>query len=573
MTRLPLLFKRHSLYAVLSLSLLSSAQAFTLSSPQILSKQGDPLRVELDVIEMSVEEQLDFAATLASSDIYRTAQLEMPSNNGASLGIQVNLLRRSNGKAYILISSKEPFSKTFVDLMIDFRWSNGRSLRNIAVALTDPHQQAASTKPSATVAVEPTPAPIPNLPANGLTTSTASSAPLPTPVVKAPKVAEQSHSKPQHLSPASVHVKRGDTAGNIAAENLPEGVSLEQMLVAMLRENPEAFVDQNVNRLKAGSLLNMPSDEAARQVSASEAHKAISIQTHNFNAYRAGLAEHAATGHIPKASRDTGGKLEAQLQKPAADANKDTLKLSKPGTKTEAENKVAHELQAKEVANRAAEMSRNIEELKQIASATAASDAASHGEIAITPPSEIASQAQDNASESANLFNDLLDDEDNWVMGGGILAFLLAAFIWIRHRKNQNQSAIEGLPPVDVKFNIDLPMPADSADPMAHSEVIAQAHDVDLALYDVESNQHANESTSTTAGASSLPPKRPLPDISLDLNDAPEGDNPFQVRIDLANELWQLGQQHTSRALMEEVAHEASGEIKAYAQKWLAERG
>ncbi len=47
---------------------------------------------------------------------------------------------------------------------------------------------------------------------------------------------------------------------------------------------------------------------------------------------------------------------------------------------------------------------------------------------------------------------------------------------------------------------------------------------------------------------------------------------PFQVRMELAEELWKLGQLHTSRALMEEVAHEATGELQAKAQQWLAER-
>jgi len=42
--------------------------------------------------------------------------------------------------------------------------------------------------------------------------------------------------------------------------------------------------------------------------------------------------------------------------------------------------------------------------------------------------------------------------------------------------------------------------------------------------------------------------------------------------MELAEELWKLGQLHTSRALMEEVAHEATGELQAKAQQWLAER-
>jgi hypothetical protein len=63
-----------------------------------------------------------------------------------------------------------------------------------------------------------------------------------------------------------------------------------------------------------------------------------------------------------------------------------------------------------------------------------------------------------------------------------------------------------------------------------------------------------------------------MPNISLDLDDH-EHPSPYQVRIDLADELWNLGQLHTSRALMEEVANEASGYDKEKALKWLADRG
>jgi Tfp pilus assembly protein FimV len=63
-----------------------------------------------------------------------------------------------------------------------------------------------------------------------------------------------------------------------------------------------------------------------------------------------------------------------------------------------------------------------------------------------------------------------------------------------------------------------------------------------------------------------------MPNVSLDL-DLPSENNPFQVRIDLAEELWKLGQKHTSRALMEEVMQESEGAIQAKAKQWLADRG
>ncbi len=70
----------------------------------------------------------------------------------------------------------------------------------------------------------------------------------------------------------------------------------------------------------------------------------------------------------------------------------------------------------------------------------------------------------------------------------------------------------------------------------------------------------------------SLRPTMEMPNISLDLDEPDSSNSPYQVRIDLANELWNLGQLHTSKALMEEVAHEASGADKEKALQWLAER-
>jgi hypothetical protein len=87
--------------------------------------------------------------------------------------------------------------------------------------------------------------------------------------------------------------------------------------------------------------------------------------------------------------------------------------------------------------------------------------------------------------------------------------------------------------------------------------------------------QHEAEHDDAGHNHAAQPAERPtmqMPNISLDLDDV-DHVSPYQVRIDLADELWKLGQLHTSKALMEEVANEASGADKEKALKWLAERG
>ncbi len=56
----------------------------------------------------------------------------------------------------------------------------------------------------------------------------------------------------------SVTVRPGDTAGRIAGAHRLAGVSLDQMLVAMLQSNPHAFIDGNVNRIRAGTVIKLP---------------------------------------------------------------------------------------------------------------------------------------------------------------------------------------------------------------------------------------------------------------------------------------------------------------------------
>ena len=73
------LFQRSALWAALSLSVFGSAQALTLNRPIVQSKQGEALRAEIDILELSTTEQVGFQANLADQDIYQAAKIDPPS--------------------------------------------------------------------------------------------------------------------------------------------------------------------------------------------------------------------------------------------------------------------------------------------------------------------------------------------------------------------------------------------------------------------------------------------------------------------------------------------------------------
>ncbi len=537
------LFQRSAICAALALSFFGSAQALNLSRPIVQSKQGEALRAEIEITEISMTEQIDFQATLASPEVYRAAKIDLPTTNGLPLDIQVQLLRRDNGRPFLKIVSKQPVYGNSVDLLIDMHWATGRMLRDLSISIDD--------------------------------------AKTPAKAIATPALTGGTYSKAEN----SVTVQRGDTASELAAGNLPAGVSLDQMLVALLRSNPDAFVESNVNRMKAGALLTLPTEQEAQAISRDEARREIQIQAKDFEAYRAELAARAPGGVVPKVARDSAGKLEAKVQNKNAKANQDKLTLAKPGSKdSAAEDKIAQQREAQDVASRAAELSRNIAELGKIAAATvagtdsaaeAASNPASASAAAVLAVDVPASAAQANSE----WLNELRENSLTPIGAASLIALLVLVGLWRRSALNKNDDNIEGLPPLNVKFNLDLPE-NDRHEPVERAyihDVATHAHDMHEHPHDHAHRAHdedeLQEEDHAHHDAHIIRPTMEMPNISLDLDQVDSKPSPYQVRIDLADELWNLGQLHTSRALMEEVATEASGADKEKALKWLAERG
>jgi pilus assembly protein FimV len=177
-------------------------------------------------------------------------------------------------------------------------------------------------------------------------------------------------------------VKSGDTLSKIAAATKPEGVSLDQMLVALLRGNQGAFDGANMNRLRAGKILNIPNAEAAAAVAAAEARQEVVAQARDFNAYRSKLA--AAVAATPAkeeaAKQEDQGKIAPKVaDKPAAgEPVRDKLEVSRTEAARETkalqgritaleEDLVARERALKEANSRVADLEKNLADLKKLA--------------------------------------------------------------------------------------------------------------------------------------------------------------------------------------------------------------
>src|SRR5205085_4134174 len=148
--------------------------------------------------------------------------------------------------------------------------------------------------------------------------------PTPAPAAAAPQAAAAA--KP---ATNTYEVKRGDTLGAIARQNLRPGVTLNQMLIAIFRANEDAFIRGNVNLVRTGRILNIPEADSLGTIDRDEANRLVKEHHEQFTEYRNRLAAVATSADAAAGQREVAGRIEPKPEpvKPAAPS--DQLRLSK----------------------------------------------------------------------------------------------------------------------------------------------------------------------------------------------------------------------------------------------------
>ncbi|WP_427915540.1 FimV/HubP family polar landmark protein [Ramlibacter sp. MMS24-I3-19] len=343
------------------------AQALALGRVTVQSALGEPLRVDIDLPEITPEEVSSLKATIAPPATFRSAGMDY---NAALANVQVAVQRRSDGSYFLRLSGDRPINEPFVDVVLETSWSSGRIRRDFTMLFDPPAMRqgqqplTAQTSPvqpsgSAESSAKPV-APRPQQPRPESPAAATTRAPAPPATTSTAK----GDGKP-------VTVQAGDTAGKIAAANKPATVSLDQMLVAMLRSNPDAFGGGNINRLRAGTVLNLPSQEQAEAVPPAEAHETLIAQSRDFNEFRRKVAESVPEAPSVGSGRESRGTVQGKVdEKKPSTATPDRLTLSKGAVQGKAgEDRIARERASKESAARMAELDRNLAELNGVTAA------------------------------------------------------------------------------------------------------------------------------------------------------------------------------------------------------------
>src|SRR3954468_15686758 len=214
------------------------AYAAGLGKLTILSSLGQPLAAEIELVSVQKDELSSLSARFASPDAFQQANMQY---SPALIGVRMTIEQRSDGKPFIRIVSTRSINDPFLAVLIELTWSQGRLLREYTALLDPPGyvpMPAPVTPPVATATpVAPT--------VSAESKPIASSQPeasATTPTAKpAPRAATPKSAAPSQAPGNEYAVKRGDTLAKIAAGVKPEGVTLDQMLVSLYRNNTDAF--------------------------------------------------------------------------------------------------------------------------------------------------------------------------------------------------------------------------------------------------------------------------------------------------------------------------------------------
>ena len=276
---------------ILALALLAGpAFALGLGQIQVRSQYGEPLLAEIQIVSSDPAELRQLHARLASPETFARIGLQPP--QGLVQDLQFNVALDATGRPVIRVTSTEPVEQPLLTFLIEADWGQGRLVREYSALVDAPDTIAAPAQPPIQAPevdagdriIRPAPAPVAQEPASpppGPEAAEPAEQPDAQPVADAPgedaagpaapaapPAPRQAPAVPGEYGP----VQAGDTLSAIAQGMAREqGVSVNQMMIALLRTNPEAFIGGNINLLREGAVLRAPDGAEAGQLTAAEA--------------------------------------------------------------------------------------------------------------------------------------------------------------------------------------------------------------------------------------------------------------------------------------------------------------
>lgn len=265
------------------LTLSAQLMALGLGELTLKSALNQPLTAEIELVDAQDLSKWEIKPSLATTADFERA--------GVDRVFFLTKIKFTVEDGKVVLSSREAVTEPFLNFLVELNWPSGRVLREYTVLLDPPVFEEESIRPLVVT------------PAATEVTSTASVQVQPQ---QGGAVSRQGNDWLDNpAAPGTYKVQTNDTLWQIALQTRPDSsVSPQQMMLAIQQQNPNAFINGNINRLKSHQVLRIPD---AGQVAGIQFGKAVAEVERQNEALEAGAAQLDATGRRTPAAPVAGG--------------------------------------------------------------------------------------------------------------------------------------------------------------------------------------------------------------------------------------------------------------------------
>ncbi|HET6546476.1 MAG TPA: FimV/HubP family polar landmark protein [Rhodanobacteraceae bacterium] len=264
--------------AIALASLAADAFALGLGPVHVESGLNQPLTAEIPIIEGSPGEADGLVVQLATADDFDRVGLDRAR---ISIPLEFAVAKNARGQPVVKVTSDQAIHEPFLDFLIEANWPKGRLLREYTVLLDPPVTAPATQRGTAVTAAARAPAQTTRRP---LTPAKPAASATATPATSA----REGSRAATRASSAGTYgpVAAGETLSSIVRNTRADPtVDINRMMLAMLEANPDAFFKDNINNLKRGAILRIPSaEEIAAVGSAAAAAAKVRSQVEQWRA-------------------------------------------------------------------------------------------------------------------------------------------------------------------------------------------------------------------------------------------------------------------------------------------------
>jgi pilus assembly protein FimV len=319
--------------AVLLVATALPAAALQLGELQVKSALNQPLVAAIPLQPKNLTELEGLTVGLAPADDFARAGLRVTPTDQT---LQFHVVTDNNGQKLILVTSTQPITDPYLDFLVQVNTREGKQVREFVVLLNPviaapaPAVQAApvtGAPVASAVAAPPAELPAPSqFPQPQAQPAQQTPATPPAPVLQ-PRAQPAPQPRAQS-SAGQIDVQHGDTLYALARDATQGSeVSVDQMMLALKAANPHAFFKNNINNLKAGAILRIPTRDLIDQRSAAAAAAEVHRQYESWRAAKPqpatvveGTAAQAAANAAPKPGKTAPASDHLALAPPTGEA-------------------------------------------------------------------------------------------------------------------------------------------------------------------------------------------------------------------------------------------------------------